>query len=310
MNTDVEDLLRQGMTRFTADLRAPADMIRVAERRRSRRRLAQRSVTAVAVLAACVVALVAVAVPGARDSLIVRPKPTQTIDTAYLMKHVDDALTAVAPAQIAQMNVTTTALGSTSTAREWSYGNQWRSVVYSPAGQPLYETGGNSSLYTLISYSARTWSRASGIYGPGAPASGHGGCKQLASALFSLLRPGAPPLGVAAGAPPASVVSVLHAAISCGSLTEAGHQRVAGIEATELRSGKGSLISETIWVDPASYLPVRVVIRPAPGSLVTQHTVDISWHQPTARNLANLTVHIPAGFRQVPFSQVVRTISR
>ena len=60
MNTDVEDLLRQGMLRYTADLRAPAGMVRMAERRR-RQRLAQRSVIAGATLAACAAAAVAVA---------------------------------------------------------------------------------------------------------------------------------------------------------------------------------------------------------------------------------------------------------
>ena len=41
MNADVEDLLREGMERFTADLRAPPGMARRVGRRR-RRRLALR----------------------------------------------------------------------------------------------------------------------------------------------------------------------------------------------------------------------------------------------------------------------------
>jgi hypothetical protein len=105
------------------------------------------------------------------------------------------------------------------------------------------------------------------------------------------------------------VASVLRTAISCGALAAAGHQRIDGIEATELASRAGSLISETIWVSPATYLPVRVVVRRAPGSPVGQQTVDITWLPPTSENLAELTVPIPAGFRQVPFSQAVTPIS-
>ena len=37
MNTDVEDLLREGMERFTADLRAPAGLTRLIAQRRGRR---------------------------------------------------------------------------------------------------------------------------------------------------------------------------------------------------------------------------------------------------------------------------------
>jgi outer membrane lipoprotein-sorting protein len=104
------------------------------------------------------------------------------------------------------------------------------------------------------------------------------------------------------------VVELLRAAISCGTLTEAGQQRVDGIEATRLTSGPGSRISETIWVDPATYLPVRVVIRSAADSPVTQRTADITWLKPTAQNQAALTVSIPAGFRQVPFGPSVNVL--
>ena len=97
------------------------------------------------------------------------------------------------------------------------------------------------------------------------------------------------------------MVQLLHTAISCETLTEAGQQRVDGIEATRLTSSAGSLISDTIWVNPATYLPVRVVIRLAAGPSVVQRTADITWLKPTAQNQAALTVYIPAGFRQVPF---------
>jgi hypothetical protein len=303
MNTDLEDLLQQGMMRYTADLHAPAGMVRVAQRHRGRR-LAQRSVTAGAALAVCaaaVVALVFVGLPGAQQK---SPSPTQTIDAAYVTKRVDGALSAAGPAEIAQMTVTSSRPGGSRKAKEWSYGDQWRSVVYSSAGQPLYDEGGASSTYTLVNYSARTWARQRGVAGQTGPASQQAGCVRVAAAISLLFRP-----GLSAGSSSASVVQLLRTAISCGTLTEAGQQRVDGIEATKLTSRSGSLISEIIWVSPATYLPVRVVIRPAPGSPVSQQAADITWLKPTAQNQAALTVPIPAGFRQVPFGPTVMPVS-
>ena len=314
MSTDVEDLLRQGMTRFTEDLRAPAGMIRRAERRR-RRRLAQFSVTATAALAACAVVFAVLAVPGAPRGNAGRPAASVTatvgpvIDAAYVTKRVDAALSAAGPAEIAQLTITTDALGGATTAHEWSYGDQWRSIVYSPQGRPDYEEGGDASVFTLVSYPARTWSRQSGVRGSGAPASGHDDCLQAAVAMRSLLMPGAPQLGPAAGTP-ASVVTLLHTAVSCGSLILAGRQQVDGADAITLTSRSGSPLTETIWVNPATYLPVRVVLRSAAGSAALQHTADITWLQPTAQNLARLAVPIPAGFRRVPFAPLVIPNSR
>jgi hypothetical protein len=306
MNTDIEDLLRQGMLRYTADLHAPAGMVREARRRRGRR-LARRSVTAGAALAACAAAVVAVVVvsaglPGAQQK---SPSPAQTIDTAYVAKRVASALSAAGPAEIAQMTVTSSRPGGgTTTAREWSYGDQWRSVEYSSTGQPVFEEGDASSTYTLVDYSTRTWARQRGVAGQAGPAPRQAGCVRGAAALSLLFRP-----GLSGGSPSASVVRLLRTAISCGTLAKAGRQRVDGIEATRLTSRSGSLISETVWISPATYLPVRVVIRPAPGSPVSPQAADITWLKPTAQNQAALTVLIPAGFRQVPFGPAVRPAS-
>lgn len=303
MNTDVEDMLRQGMLRYTADLHAPAGMVREAQRRRGRR-LAQRSVTAGAALAACaaaVVAVVFVGLPGAHQN---SSGPTPSVDTAYVTKRVASALSGAGPAEIAQMTVTSSGPVGTRTAREWSYGDQWRSVVYSSTGQPVFDEGGASSTYTLVNYSTRTWARQRGVAGQAGPASQQTGCVRAAAALSLLFRP-----GLSAGSPSAGVVQLLRTAISCGTLTEAGQQRVDGIEAIKLTSSSGSRISETIWVNPTTYLPVRVVIRAAADSSVTQQAADITWLKPTAQNQAALIVLIPAGFRQVPFGPTVTPIS-
>jgi hypothetical protein len=306
MNTDVEDLLRQGMLRYTADLHAPTGMVREAQRRRGRR-LAQRSVTAGAALAACAAAVVAVVFAGLPGAQQKSPSPAQTIDAAYVTKRVASALSAAGPAEIAQMAVTFSRPGGgTTTAKEWSYGDQWRSVQYSSTGQPVFEEGGASSTYTLVNYSTRTWARQSGVAGQTEPAPQPTGCVLAGAALSPLFGPTSK---LSVGSSSASVVQLLRTAISCGTLTVDGQQRVDGIEATKLTSSPGSRISETVWVNPTTYLPVRVVTRSAAGSSVTQRTADITWLKPSAQDQAALTVSIPAGFRQVPFGPTVMPTS-
>jgi hypothetical protein len=331
---DVEELLREGMERFTRDLRAPAGLIgRIAGRRR--RRLALRSMAgAGAALTASAVALVAVVLPGTTGSVAY---------AAYVVKRVDSALSAAEPGEIAQVTVTRSAKipGAktvTTTAEEWSYGDRWRSVTNSPAGHPVYDEGlSASSVFTLVSYPTRTWARQRGLGRPNAPVfaglgfglpnaalfgpAGFGilnrplfgrlgfrrprapvraprNCRPVIGGLPLLFQPGLPGIGFSASSLPAA--RAMRNAISCGILVVAGRQRVGGIEAIELTSRPHSPISETIWVTPGTYLPVRVVVRSAPGLPgALRQTADITWLQPTAQNLAELTVPIPAGYRRV-----------
>ena len=324
MNTDDEVLLREGMERFTADLRAPAGLTRQVMRRH-RRRLALRATGGLATaLTAGAVALAVVVVPGAGHG-----GAGSAVLTADVVKRVDSALTTADPGDIAQMTVTThrAALpggtATTTTSEEWSYGDQWRSLTNSSSGQPLYDEGFSASTgYTLVSYLKREWARESGL---GRPAGSLPrilsvqGCEPVVAALPTLLHPGLPlQPGIAglgfnaalfsAGSPPATVARALRTAISCGTLTEVGRQRVNGIEAIELTSRPGSPISETIWVSPDTYLPVRAVIRSAGGFPATEQTADVTWLPPTSQNLAKLAVPIPAGFRQVSVAQAVLPI--
>ena len=250
-----------------------------------RRQLAVRSVAgAAAALVAGAVALAVVVVPGARHNATGGP----VVDAAYVVKRVDSALSTAGLAEIAHMTVTTRGAlvpGGTATVEEWSYGGQWRSAMYSPAGHLAYEEGfSSSSVYTLVSYLTRTWARGPGLGRPAALAPGTRSCGSVL---------------------PATVARGLRAAVSCRNLTKAGRRRVDGIEAIELTGRPDSKISETIWVSPDTYLPVRVVIRPAPGTLGPWQAADITWLKPTVQNMTRLTVPIPAGFRQVPLTQPV-----
>jgi hypothetical protein len=360
MTTDIEDLLREGMERFTADLRAPAGLTRdVAHRRRPR--LAQRSAAgAAAALAVGAVAAVAVVVPGALRGATGK----QAVDTAYVVNRVDSALSAAEPNEIARIAITAqrtaAPAGKTTTisAEEWSYGDQWRSVVNLPTGQPVYDEGaGSSSVYTVVSYLNKEWARQAGLgrpnaaLGPALPAftsllgrplaplfgppaaraSGpafkpvirqakaqrlRSGCTPVIATAPRLFQPGLPGIGLAASSVPGvafsanslPIAKALRSAISCGVLTESGRQRVNGIDTIELKSRSSSPISETIWVTPGTYLPVRVVIRSSSGGAVPLQTANITWLAPTAQNLAKLAVPIPAGYRHVSLPEALLTI--
>jgi len=130
----------------------------------------------------------------------------------------------------------------------------------------------------------------------------------LAVAGPKLIPPGLAGIGFPTSPLPASVATVLRTAISCGTLAVAGRQRVDGIEAIKLTNRPARLISETVWVSPGTYLPVRVIVRSAPGMPALRQTADITWLRPTAQNLARLTVRVPAGFRQVPLAKILQHI--
>jgi hypothetical protein len=285
-----------------------ATVDRAARTAASRRRIALNSVAAVtAALAAGAVAFAAVGVPGAGRGGSQGP----AVNTAYVVKRVDSALSAADPGAIAQMTVTTSGAATSggrtaaTTAEEWSYGDRWRAVVYS-AGHLHYDEGvGAASADTVVNFQTRTWARRPGPGRPAALSPGARDCKQVIAALPVLLAPGLPAGGLSASSLPATVARDLRAAVSCGTLTAAGRQRVDGIEAIELTSRPASVIPETIWVSPRTYLPVRAVIRPAAGTPGPRQTADITWLAPTAQNVAHLTVPVPAGFRQVEFAQAV-----
>ncbi|HTX84729.1 MAG TPA: hypothetical protein VME44_21280 [Streptosporangiaceae bacterium] len=332
MNSDIEDLLREGMERFTGDVRAPAGMLRRASRRRHRQ-LALRSVAGVtAALAVGAVALVTVVLPGAGDSGV----------ALAVVKRVDRALGAAEPGDIAQMTVTIRSAASpggktvTTTAEDWSYGERWRSVTYSTDGHPAYDEGVSAtSVYTLVSYPAQVWTRHSGlgrplglespnrklgvepfrhpVVGAGgvAPKASAGpvdiprGCEPVGAALLLLFQPGLPGIGFSASSPPATAPRALRTAVSCGVLTVAGRQRVDGVQAIELTSRRSDLISETIWVSPGTYLPLRVVVGSVPGEQAFRLTADITWLAVNPRDLAKLAVPIPAGFRRVTLPEAL-----
>jgi hypothetical protein len=98
--------------------------------------------------------------------------------------------------------------------------------------------------------------------------------------------------------------------LSCHVFTLAGNQQVDGINTIKLVRKPVLGTHVTLWVDPTSYLPVRIMITdPQPSGPATVQTDDFRWLSPTTGNLATLHAAeqrgvIPPGFRSLPGTDV------
>jgi hypothetical protein len=96
--------------------------------------------------------------------------------------------------------------------------------------------------------------------------------------------------------------AAIRTALSCGHFQLAGHEQAGSVDAIKLVSAKvNGPYTATVWVDPSTYLPVRLTwnwLDPraqGPGTL----TGDFRWVQPTQASLGALQVKIPDGFQPV-----------
>jgi hypothetical protein len=281
------------------EVRPRPGLVREAHRRyrQGRRR------TALAVAATGTAATVAGATAGfALTAGSPGTAPIQT--TAYVVSRVSGALAATdtigystsrfswpgAPAVI------------TGPADTWQFGGRAR-VFDTAAGQPatdlMWRAEGRSSVLTIIDYQNRTWT--STTIPPDqelTPTERNSLCSGAVQMLFGRDSRTA-----------ADWRHIIETGLKCGAFTVAGRQRVDGVDAIKL-AGHKTVPDTTIWVDPGTYLPVRLVShgqvkqvgsgagnRPIPVTL----TVDFRWLPATRANLAKLTAPIPPGFHKVTY---------
>jgi hypothetical protein len=300
MSTDIEQELRGAMERFTGGVRIPPGLAVKAYRQQQKRRGTTR-----AVAAAGTAAIVAggVAVAGAAGAFgSASPSPAQATYTAYVVNHVERALTAPSQAKLVQSVRTTfpagTAVQPTGVAsmQVWSRpGSPWqagllqdlryhgrgRVSAFTASGRRVFDLGTTLSYSSLASttvdYLNRTWWPAgiSGLPprpGPGPEAS----C--------------GPQIEMRVGTGWAEFIQIQ---LKCGEFTVAGREQVDGVNAIKIVSKQGT---DTFWVSPESYLPVRLIT--SLGGV--RQRSDFQWLAPTPANLAPLEVAAPAGFKQVP----------
>jgi hypothetical protein len=292
MSIDFEDHLRAEMGRV--QVRPRPGLAREAHRRyaRSRRR------TALAVAATGTAAAVAGATAG--FALTARTPGTGPIETtAYVVNHVSSALAATDAIGYTTAHYSGTgAIGFFSDrVVEWEFGDLSRQLIESSAGQPLVDNSdrpenGRGAIIS-VHYPSRDWMS---ISVPSSelprPPGGNNRCEDNFLSAF------------AAPNTAADWKQIIQAGLTCGMFTVAGRQWADGVDAIKL-TGHKPAAGTTIWVDPSSYLPVRLTgrVQLIAGDTGKQDaatlTIDFRWLPPTSANLKELTAPIPHGFRKV-----------
>jgi hypothetical protein len=275
------------MRHATTGVSAPSGLVRRARRGRRRRIVSRVSAAAVAV---------AVAVAGAvivSDGTTGASRDSGTYTTAYVVRHVEWALDAAD--EIAYMHFTSHLVAPMDV---WAYdgpqGQAYRAEYFDPVRGQLFQevamtaTPADYQTYITVYFDNKTWSKLS-YQGP---KPGKTGCG------FSVPTSWATYPEIAAG---------LRKDLACGALSSEGMQQVDGVHALKLVSVQhtrfgpktpGS-VTTIIWVDPATYLPVRVTTQWTRPMVSVPMTFDFRWLPPTRANLALLTVRIPPGFTRV-----------
>jgi hypothetical protein len=305
MSTELEQLLRSGMERFTEDVRVPDGLARKANQHRQKRRMTARVATAAGT--AAVVTAGAVAVAGGAGAFGPASghqalTTTQIKTDAYVFSRVEHALaaqaqnnvleydrtvfqpsSAIEPAGPATLQVSPAGAGSpwsVGYTLSWMYQGTMKVSAFTGSGRRVFDLGitmeGQAPGSVMVIYGSSTYWRAS------LPAMGNGGTGPIACTSNITLSDG----------PGNGWPAFIRSQLSCGEYTVAGRQWIDGIDAIKITGNESHI---TLWVNPSTYLPVRLVHGPGTGRMRT----DFSWLAPTPAHLAALNVTVPAGFQQV-----------
>jgi len=316
MNTDVEELLKDGMERFTAGVRAPAGLVQAvtADRRQRRRRLAIRGAAACGAAAATVAAVLAVSA-GTSAPARTGGTITQARDVAYLVHRVEKALTGT---HLVFQGQTTSKYGPST---GWAYGNRSRFEEFTglgcghalPSGWCTHRGGSERYLTAgtalvdgklvgaYVTYFDHKYSLSKVVPPPRA-------CSTTAR-----LEMGGP------GVPTTRWADFISATLACGAARVTGHVWIDGVRTTRITGspvtvklvpGYAKVVREryvrttwTMYVNPATYLPVRIEgstqsFGGSPGMTAGLSVTNVQWLPPTRANIAKATVIIPPGYEQ------------
>jgi hypothetical protein len=326
MTYDVEDLLREGIDRITENARVPDGLLARARQHQRRQRMAIRwtAFGGTAVAAGAAVA----AASGLISTAPQRPVATlRAHTTGYVVKHTEQALSAATDGGAALEEIHTTAHvawfavvtrqpnggftmtipapGAAATQLNvWAYAGQLRQQGRTSGGALVFDTdrttvtsasGRQTITANGADYASRTWWHAVSTV--------QVGTSRPACLTTSL----APPVG---GATDWS--AQIHEALACGLFRVAGPERVDGTDTVKLvatRPRPGPVdIRQTLWVNPATYLPVRVSWTWPDGQGQQRGSLvgDFRWLPPSPARVRLLTTPVPAGFRQVKPAELPR----
>jgi hypothetical protein len=322
MSTDIADLLQETIDRLIEGERIPDGLAERAFRRHRQRRIAlgTAAATGTAVAAAAAVFVAAATTSGVppRGGGLLRARTA-----AYVAVRAERALTAAAHGgAIERIDVTRRSekldvvlaehrgnavvlrsVPGLNAARTvfWWYRGHHRAQALTADGRPLFDLGAvgpaghrRPGRYALIDYPAKTWLRNFSLAAQSVP-------QPYLSRQGSCPEPVDPEATVSAA--PAAWTAMIHKALSCGDFRLDGRQWIGGTHAIKIvseprlarRLALFARISGTLWVDPATFLPVMVRWTWPNGTLAA----TFRWLPPTRANLAELNVGVPSGFRAV-----------
>lgn len=320
MSREFDELVRDSMKWFTDEADVPAGLAARARQRHRRHRRAR-----IGWLAAgtAVVSATAIVVATAAAGQVAPARPSigpvlKAQTTAQVISRIDQALATTQRTRPVE-NIRETAWGmgvdvtiprpilrsvETNVSNTWSRGSLDRSNIFGPGGQVVLSaqtrTGPTRTITsTWVSYPHRVWWRVSYQQSP-----------QTAPTPSCAVNLGNWTAGQWA--------RQMRKLLSCGTVTVQGRQRVDGIDAIKLklpahqvqvcidfadqgqgRCGFGALRwSGTVWVNPSTYLPVRVTAVDA-RKISSGVRIDFRWLPPTQANLARLRQPIPPGFQHL-----------
>jgi hypothetical protein len=309
MNGNVEELLRDGLDRLTADVQVPEGVAVKARTHLRHKRMAVRAALAGGAAAVTAAAVVVATAPGQ-----ITTGPAQTRTDAFVITQVVNALAATNKV----IQTKTVFSAAFPPVMSWNYRTDMRlaqSGYIPPAqmtGSPWAQgrvhwnvgttTVHGRHIYAQIDYRHHEWANA-GILGFAPNA--------------CTVR-----LDIVEFNGPANWPAYVRQALSCGLFKVAGHAVVGGMRAIKLTGamadrhfwsgphayGRGPLwVHATLYVSPRTYLPMLVIWnnrthyhdgRPLDGTV----RQDVTALPATPGNIAEANVTVPAGFRKVPSS--------
>lgn len=327
MSTELQDLLRDGLDRLTAGASVPDGLVGRAEQHNRQRRIRIRATIAAgtALAAAAAAVTVSLAVTGSKPSSA--PVRTQTI--ADVITRTDQALTAAVDQgnaiQVTRRSARNMVFGLTALGPQGALGNPGPAQPLPGAHaavaaqhmmlwqyQDLQLQEGFSAARRLVFVNAygpvrlRSGKQVPGNYGAAYPVH-----VRWHSVLRGISGPAPRPTcqDFPIGYP--SWRATITKALSCGTFHLSGRQYVDGVHAMTLASRPLYGARETLWVNPATYLPVRLSATiPAGHGRSEQVVTDFRFLPPTKANLAMLhaairRAPIPATFRLLPPKYVI-----
>jgi hypothetical protein len=328
MSTDLQDLLRDGLDRLTAGATVPDELVSRAQQHNRQRKIRIRAAIAAgtAVAAAAATVTVSLAATGTHPS----NATVQTQTIADVATRTEQALTAAVDQgkaiQVVRMSGRNVVFGLTGLGPQGALGNpsptqrlpRARAAVtaqhmMSWQYQDLYLQEGFSTARRLVFVNAfgpirlRSGKQVQGNYGAAYPV------HIRWRSVFTGGSGPAPGLSCQNGFPseyPSWRASIAKA-LSCGVFRLGGRGYVDGVNAMKLVGRPQYGFRVTLWVNPATYLPVRLSSSLFAGPGRGQQLVtDFQFLPPTKANLAMLhaairRAPIPATFRLLPPKYVI-----